>query len=529
MAMTEEEIAKINSPEWTEYRKKNGLDPLGMQNSSVSLYQTFLPGISNVTLRVRYYGLYAWLSRMYAKNVGDTNPQSWKRFIRRAEALYALIAQRKGSETGVAGTEWAQRILNAAQSETINFAQDAEPGSETYYLKQAWGAFGAAYRSQLYTMGIFSSVTEHEIPIPSAEIGDKLAGLFDEQLGDLSLAFYETIQKGSVTLSGLDNFSNMMPSEIGQTSTERDFYQDILFAHAGLEEDVDRSRRLSLLLILKVANLLKRAPKPDEVRWVLYAGCDMDGSPLILDTDELETQRMRWWVYQVNDLCHFALETLLKFTLDVLGTFPGGITLSRLITLCTEKMREIVEVHPKSWNTFLEQLTLAENPYAQNDLQSEWALIREIMPAARNESVCPPESAWKALTLLCILHKRVKESGKDISEELGVFDANAFRSVLTETRFLNQHGDEMFTRTVGRLYEERVIRRHLWIALRKFRYQGDYTFLIEADDGRVKLREKDGPGFTNPRLGPAITFLKDIHLINGNGLTERGVEVAQSL
>lgn len=92
--MAEQTHAGINYPEWTDCRKKNGLDPLGMQNSSVSLYQTFLPGISNVTLRMRYYGLYAWLCRTYAKQVGDTNPESWKRFIRRAEALYALIAYR---------------------------------------------------------------------------------------------------------------------------------------------------------------------------------------------------------------------------------------------------------------------------------------------------------------------------------------------------------------------------------------------------------------------------------------------------
>jgi hypothetical protein len=65
-----------------------------MQNSGVSLYQTLLPGISNVTLRLRYYGLYAWLCWTYAKREGDTNPESWKRFIRRAEALYALIAAR---------------------------------------------------------------------------------------------------------------------------------------------------------------------------------------------------------------------------------------------------------------------------------------------------------------------------------------------------------------------------------------------------------------------------------------------------
>lgn len=60
-------------------QEKNGLDPLGMQNSSVSIYQTFLPGISNVTLRMRYYGLYAWLALRYAQAIGDTNPESWKR------------------------------------------------------------------------------------------------------------------------------------------------------------------------------------------------------------------------------------------------------------------------------------------------------------------------------------------------------------------------------------------------------------------------------------------------------------------
>ena len=59
----------IAYPEWTEYRKKNGLDPLGMQNTSVGLYQKLLPGISNVTLRIRYYGFYAWLSSIYADRI----------------------------------------------------------------------------------------------------------------------------------------------------------------------------------------------------------------------------------------------------------------------------------------------------------------------------------------------------------------------------------------------------------------------------------------------------------------------------
>lgn len=125
-------------PEWTEYRKKSGLDPLGMQNTSVALYQRLLPGISNVTLRIRYYGFYAWLSAVYARRIGDTNPKTWQRFVRRAEALYALAAQTRGGEGGIAGILWAQRKLAGSSSGMIAFGDDAEPGSPTYYLKQAF-------------------------------------------------------------------------------------------------------------------------------------------------------------------------------------------------------------------------------------------------------------------------------------------------------------------------------------------------------------------------------------------------------
>jgi len=78
------------------------------------------------------------------------------------------------------------------------------------------------------------------------------------------------------------------------------------------------------------------------------------------------------------------------------------------------------------------------------------------------------------------------------------------------------------------MIEDRVIRRHLWVGLRKFRAQGDYTFLIETDDGRVRRRAVDGPVFTNPRLGPALTFLRDVHLIDDKGLTALGEKLVSA-
>ncbi len=126
----------IGCPEWTEYRKKNGFDPLGMQNTSVALYQRLLPGISNVTLRMRYYGLYAWLSAVYARRVGDTDLKTCQRFVRRAEALYALPRKRAAARVGSPASNghsgsWRQRTEMG-----FLFAEDAEPGSPTYYLKR---------------------------------------------------------------------------------------------------------------------------------------------------------------------------------------------------------------------------------------------------------------------------------------------------------------------------------------------------------------------------------------------------------
>lgn len=82
-------------PEWTEKVQKRGLDPLGLQNRCVLLYQSPLPGISNVTLRIRYYGLYCRASEAYARDVGSTDPIVWRMLVRRLQALHALVASAK--------------------------------------------------------------------------------------------------------------------------------------------------------------------------------------------------------------------------------------------------------------------------------------------------------------------------------------------------------------------------------------------------------------------------------------------------
>lgn len=525
------EPSSIAYPEWTECIKKHGLDPLGMQNTSVGLYQALMPGISNVTLRIRYYGFYAWLSLSYAKEVGDTNPKVWQQFIRRAEALYALIAQHHGKETGVAGTDWAQKKLAKISGEIIDFSEDADPGSPTHYLKQPWGAYGAAYASQLLAIEVFSSTDLHEIPVPSLLIGEPLAAAFAAEFGATAIKYLEIIKLGSVSRTELTELSVMAPSDIKLDSNERELYQNLLFAQSGVERTSDIDRRQTLNLILSLANQLNKIPSINDVRWALYSGFIPNGKPIALTTNELVRHRQRWWVYQANDLSHICFEALLKFTLDTLEEFPNGIPLSSLITHTVKKILAEADNLPATWGDFLNNTKPEVNAWSPSAALSEYELSRKLMQAARPEGICTSKNAWLALQLLAILHNRFNEAEQSIKADLSHFESevDAFRSLLTEIKFLSTHQLENFSKVIGLIIEERVIRRHFSVALRKLKYQRDYTFLIDSDDGRVRLRSKDGPVFTNPRLGPAITFLKDIHLINENGLTQLGQQLVENL
>ncbi len=520
----------LNIPEWTYHAEKSGLDPLGLQNSSVALYQRLIPGIGNVTLRVRYYGFYPWLVRRYLQESGSTDPEVWRLFLRRAEALYALISYRAGGETGVAGTQWATRAVTTAKEGggaiPIDFAAAAAPGSDDHYFAQSWGAFGLAYQSQLYEIGILSRGEGHGIPVPSKESGAALAEGFEAAMGEAAQIFKDVHARGLVTLAELDALHPFAPSQIAfKNSAERDVYHRVLFGRSADQDAPGSFRTRTLLLVLRVAELLGRPPNPEEIRWTLYAGQTHNGNRLELTDTNLIAHCERWRIYQANDLCHVALETLLRFVLDTLGTEPAGIPPRQLLEQLVADMREASGAAPQSWRALLDEIELADNPSDRTRPDSEWSLADDIMRTAnRTNGFMDGETAFKAIRLLAALHKRSLVEAWPLETELGQLTNDAFRSLLSERTFLQQHENQNFWELVAHLVEERVIRRHLAVAMRKLRQQKDYTFLMESQNGRLRRRRQDGPVYTNPRLQPAINFLKDIHVLGGQGLTSYGVE-----
>jgi hypothetical protein len=522
-------------PEWTEVQQKSGLDPLGFQAASVRLYQELVPGISNVTLRTRYYGFYPWLSRHYAAEVGDTDSEAWKKTVRRAEALYALAAAKKETdgerEPGVSGLRWARRkFADMGRKATIDFAAHADPdGEEKPYLQQSWGAFGAAYESQLVETGVLGNAETHDTRVPTDEIGDVLADEFERAAADAAAKFLRTVKAGSVSLNALGDFSRMLPSAIHPQGNERSAYERMLFAEIEKPTDRDVARRKTLILALRIAERVESEPTPEDVRWILYAGADRDGEPFEIPEAQLSDHRRRWWAYHAGDLGRTAYEAFLKWLLDVLEDHPVGLGAGQLADAAVDALELDDAGWPNTWRRLVADLPAARNVLSEDEPTSELALSEEVMTAGTGAERAPLRSAQAAVELLAVLFRRCNPERAFLAKQHALGRAgDAARSLPVELAFLEAQQDVPLRDLLRRVFRERVLDRHLWVAMRKLQYQRDYTFLVENEDGRMRLRAKDGPVFTNPRLAPMLTFLKDIHLVDGDGLTSRGQRLVRA-
>lgn len=524
-------MSSLGEPQWTRREERRGLDPLGMQSTSVSQYQRLVPGISNVTLRMRYYGLYAWLADHYAKHSGDTSVAGWRKFLRRSEALYALLTQANTQETGVAGSRWARRKLATSSGAWIPFAlhADNEP-SEPQYLKQAFGAYGAAYGTQLFATNILCSVDHHDVPVPTPDIGDGLAAAFSAAIDGAGESFLKAVKRGSVSRGELEGLAAMVPSAIEPDSLERNMYEAILFARAPDSSPSDLGRSMSLRLVLRATDWLGYMPAAGDIRWALYALRDKDGAKIESLSSEEMTHRFTWLAYHANDLFHACYEALLKYILDVLEGFPGGVTLDKLLQVVVARIVKALGPEMQTFMRLCDDIALSENPWTKEDDDSEFNLINEVLRGAKLSSATNAEGAVTALRLLAALFKRFTPELPALDAELKlVADSPFVQSICTELQFLQTHRDEPLPQLLHSLLKVRVVDRHLWVAIQKLRYQGDYTFLLETDNGRVRLRSKDGPVLTNPRLASSIKFLEDIHLLGPDGLTDLGRRALESV
>lgn len=135
-----------------------GLDPLGLQNTSDSTFSILLPGLINVTGRIRYFSFYCWLLDEYSKRVGSNDPKEQKKFIMTAEYIIALSSQFYiGNNGSNPGSNNAKLEIQNNEIDLYNLnAGIYKPDGTTanIYWNFGWGTFGQNYLRSMRDIGI---------------------------------------------------------------------------------------------------------------------------------------------------------------------------------------------------------------------------------------------------------------------------------------------------------------------------------------------------------------------------------------
>ena len=501
-------------PTWTKAGSWTlGRDPLGMQATSVRLYRSLVPGLTNVTNRLRYYSYYCWVVQHYEQVKHSGDEAKWRIFIRRAEALYALacdVADPAQSD-GLAGGLWAGSFRQTLPVGTIDLRPHTDqPGAKGQYLKAKRGNFGQFYIASMTDVGLLAR--SKTIPIVSDGLGRDMAKAFSKSVGTKISLIADAIKTAQITPAALHEIGEAAhPSSIPGDSQEMSLLRDYLLA----TNDIGgrgAARRSSAWLLLDLARRGVSVDDESGVRTAFYNRRLPDGSGYEVSGLTIE----RWKAFQANELCHIAFEAILNGLLRELEKYPLGLEPNLLVKNLLEPVLSRVRADGRVWNDWASEI-------GAEFAGSEERLAKQILPALGDlQQASSQDALSRALQLIGTLWHRwagpdtsvrdlisghADRGGRSLAGVLGTLDAKASNTVA-----------DAVTQTVRR----HLIADHLTIAGRKLAASGTFTYHFTLADGIISDGRLTTYAYTNPRLKNLARFLRDANLIEGTTVTAAG-------
>src|SRR5690606_35219736 len=83
--------------------------------TSERIFDFLLPGLNNVTNRIRYYSFYCWFFDWYAAEIRILSSKEQFKYLRRAEFLLSMISASKGFQ-GIPGILKANEVFSSGQN-----------------------------------------------------------------------------------------------------------------------------------------------------------------------------------------------------------------------------------------------------------------------------------------------------------------------------------------------------------------------------------------------------------------------------
>ncbi len=505
------------NPRWTKPGSWTlGRDPLGMQATSVRLYRSLVPGLTNVTNRLRYYSFYCWVIELFERTEHSDDPLLWARCIRRAEALYAIASYMHEAREahGLGGGNWAaarRREIGERKAGNFDFRQWTDfRGAPGQYLDAKSGNFGQFYIASMLEVGLLSP--SRGVPLVS-ERGRAAAKAFEISVGNPLSLLESGIKDGAIDINDLEPLGAAIhPSKIPPGSEEMRILRAFLLDENG--EWSGAKRRASASLVLDVMRRLDGKFQTIKLRDIFYNRVLPDGSPY--ESDDGDTLD-RWQAYQANELSHIALAAFLNGLVHRLDAEGGEAEPGPLVARLVDDVLSSLTAG-ESWSKWAGNEG-AEWQGREDELATE--ILSTIGDKRKADSISAMATAVKLLASLwrrwgqlpnSVERQIMKTAGADIPSLMGVL------STLTDA------GAEPTGVALARTISRHVIADHMAIAGRKLAASGTFTYHFTMADGRIADGELGEYGYTNPRLDNLLVFLDDAGLHDGTVPTADGIK-----
>jgi hypothetical protein len=518
-----------------------GLDHLGVQAPCVALYTELLPGITNVTDRARYYTFHPWLIWSFEKRYEDHSLEQFRRVLRRAECLFALIAIRHArqladGDDGRHGKAMTGRdkLLRISEADDFSLDEYAALDGPNRYFKNKDGSLGQYYFGPLRDLRVLDRSPQGlgYPPGYDRERGRALAEAFDSAVP--ADTFFRVMEKPSSTWADLDQLAAFCPCALPRNAVEYELLLDLFLARSEtFRIDDGLARRASLGLMLDLASRKTGDPKyafDDMLRGAAYSGALLDGS-LWQVAPVFQRSQRGWGTYQRNELLSLALQGLFSAVLraterDLTGRLlrvadAADVAANLLLSMGTKLTLPLSELVAQ---VRAELPALTNWLDANHEIQRGWRLQGLRLDDDRLEEV----AAESVAILLALLARGVDEYPyADFELDPEYFDPREVHLLSLRQVSRSEWAIMSVQEWIRWLAVHWGINRHLRVALRKLRGERRDTFRIRPLEGELRVVEAPKPGYTIPRIGRSVQILRDLNLIDYNDegavvLTPRG-------
>lgn len=490
---------------------KVGLNHLGYRNAAEDLFTTLLPGLNNVTARIRYYSFYCWLLDKFFSNNSQPTVGEYNRFIRNAEYLLAILHTGLPDSGGIPGIDYALNVMDN-KPDVVDLGSGTYQNNDTSrgtYWANPGGVLRQYYGSSLNDIGI--TVPSQKIPgindisTEGGHItGKDLADYFEESIGrESSMLFLDCINNGLASQNEREKL--LVPftmKGVFGNEMEREILIDMLLQDDYPGRSERAYRRGTIQLYLEFCSNSQSAGYSDEL-----------GFPKYLYERYLSGERdnpciIGWYCFYLNDSWQYQASIIFERILDILQKDKHG----RWVKL--EDLSSEIAVS-------VSQLFDAEDTSLEDIL-------------ARQNTISGKDNIGRiAAAISCILdHYVINFSVWPQTNALaGMFNYSGADDFCTAAKFIDAHKKMSFKDFVKYFIESKIVFRHYNVSLRKFYQTGIASHKFMLEDGYIRYLKDTitQATHTSPRLVTLKGFLSDLDLVHENKLTEKGKKILSKI